>query len=113
MCLLIRIISNGRNNVNEKGNNSFLNGRLTQVENRVEPHKRGDVYVFPNIDGASYIAPADGYIFVYGGAQVNFLDGYARISAPSETDDSNLFIRKGMALRRIGTKGLIRFISLA
>ena len=30
MCLLIRIISNGRNNVNEKGNNSFLNGRLMQ-----------------------------------------------------------------------------------
>ena len=29
MCLLIRIISNRRNNVNKKGNNSFLNGRLT------------------------------------------------------------------------------------
>lgn len=86
---------------------------LTQVENRVEPYKRGDVYVFPNTDGAAYIAPADGYIFVNGGAQVNFLDGYARISSLDETGDSNLFIRKGMSLRRSGTKGLIRFISLA
>lgn len=32
MCLLIRIISNRRNNVNKKGNNSFLNGRLTQIK---------------------------------------------------------------------------------
>ena len=31
MCLLIRIISNRRNNVNKKGNNLFLNGRLTQL----------------------------------------------------------------------------------
>ena len=29
--MLIRIISNRRNNVNKKGNNSFLNGRLTQL----------------------------------------------------------------------------------
>ena len=28
--MLIRIISNRRNNVNKKGNNLFLNGRLTQ-----------------------------------------------------------------------------------
>ena len=35
--MLIRIISNGRNNVNKKGNNLFLNGRLTQsfVEHEV------------------------------------------------------------------------------
>ena len=30
MCLLIRIISNRRNNVNKKGNDLFLNRRLTQ-----------------------------------------------------------------------------------
>lgn len=29
--MLIYIISNGRNNVNKKGNNLFLNGRLTQL----------------------------------------------------------------------------------
>lgn len=29
--MLIRIISNRRNNVNKKGNNLFLNGRLTQL----------------------------------------------------------------------------------
>ncbi len=33
--MLIRIISNRRNNVNKKGNNSFLNGRLTQSEAKV------------------------------------------------------------------------------
>lgn len=33
--MLIRIISNGRNNVNKKGNNLFLNGRLTQSEIKV------------------------------------------------------------------------------
>lgn len=31
--MLIRIISNRRNNVNKKGNNLFLNGRLTQYIN--------------------------------------------------------------------------------
>ena len=36
MCLLIRIISNRRNNVNKKGNDLFLNGRLTQTYDKIE-----------------------------------------------------------------------------
>ena len=36
MCLLIRIISNRRNNVNKKGNDLFLNGRLTQTNDKIE-----------------------------------------------------------------------------
>ena len=34
--MLIRIISNRRNNVNKKGNNLFLNGRLTQNINSIQ-----------------------------------------------------------------------------
>lgn len=35
--MLIRIISNRRNNVNKKENNLFLNVRLTQVQSQIVP----------------------------------------------------------------------------
>ena len=90
----------------------FFNGRLTQVENRVEPCELGKVYNFPATDGATYVAPTDGYIFVNGGGTITVLNTYGRIS--SESNHENLvFIRKGMVLTRQGSSGLCRFIGLA
>ena len=110
--MLIRIISNRRNNVNKKGNNLFLNGRLTQVEDRVEPCELGKVYNLPATDGATYVAPTDGYIFVNGGGTITVLNTYGRISS-TPTSDNMVFIRKGMTLKRVGSSGYCRFISLA
>ena len=90
----------------------FFNGRLTQVEDRVEPCERGNVYEFPTTDGATYVAPTDGYLFVYDGGTITILDTYGRIS--SESNHENLiFIRKGMVLTRKGSSGSCRFIGLA
>jgi len=89
-----------------------LNTRLTQVEDRTESCELGNVYNFPKTDGATYAAPTDGYLFVYDGGTITILDTYGRIS--SEPNHENLiFIRKGMTLKRIGSSGYCRFISLA
>lgn len=89
-----------------------INGRLTQVEDRVEPCEIGNVYNFPTTDGATYVAPTDGYIFVNGGGTISVLNTYSRISSTVDSDNM-VFIRKGMRLKRSGSSGLCRFISLA
>ena len=89
-----------------------VNGRLTQVEDRVEPCEIGNVYNFPTTDGATYVAPTDGYIFVNGGGTISVLNTYSRISSTVDSDNM-VFIRKGMRLKRSGSSGLCRFISLA
>lgn len=89
-----------------------VNERLTQVEDRVEPSERGKVYNFPTTDGATYIAPTDGYLFVYDGGTITILDTYGRISSESNRENI-IFIRKGMILTRKGSSGLCRFIGLA
>ena len=89
-----------------------VNTRLTQVEDKIVPSERGNVYNFPTTDGATYVAPTDGYLFVYDGGTITILDTYGRIS--SESNHENLvFIRKGMVLTRKGSSGLCRFIGLA
>ena len=89
-----------------------VNGRLTQVEDRVEPCEIGNVYNFPTTDGATYVAPTDGYIFVQGGGTINILNTYSRITSTVDSDNTT-FIRKGMRLKRSGSSGFCRFISLA
>lgn len=89
-----------------------LNTHLTQVEDRVEPCELGNVYNFPATDGATYVAPKDGYIFVSGGGTVSVLDTYAQVSSISNSDNM-VFIRKGMTIKRKGSIGYCRFISLS
>lgn len=89
-----------------------LNTHLTQVEDRVEPHELGNVYNFPATDGATYVAPTDGYIFVSGGGIVSVLNTYGQITSTSNSDNM-VFIRKGMTIKRRGSSGYCRFISLA
>ena len=89
-----------------------INGRLTQVEDRVEQCELGNVYNFPTVDGATYVAPTDGYIFVNGGGTITILNTYGRISSTSNSDNM-VFIRKGMTLKRVGSSGFCHFISLA
>ena len=89
-----------------------INGRLTQVEDRTESYELGSVYDFPATDGATYVAPTDGYIFVSAGGTITILDTYGRISSTSNSDNM-VFIRKGMTLKRFGSSGYCRFIGLA
>ena len=102
MCLLIRIISNGRNNVNEKGNNSFLNGRLTQCDFGAEVDlthtSETNIFTFPN----------DGYVRLYASSNSSALvrifgssksSYYLQISVNGTaiTNDMNsIYVRKGM-----------------
>ena len=67
--MLIHIISNRRNNVNKKGNDLFLNGRLTQYkvkEYTFEYTDKGSTTEFvinekdASLDGDSYLLRADG-----------------------------------------------------
>ena len=89
-----------------------VNTRLTQVEDKIEPSERGNVYNFPATDGATYVAPTDGYIFVSGGGVISVFNTYGQISSTSNSDNM-VFIRKGMTMKRKGSSGYCRFISLA
>ena len=91
-----------------------ITGRLTQVEDRTESCEQGNVYEFPATDGTTYVAPTDGYIFVNRGGVISILNTYARISSTTDSNSDNIaFIRKGMTLRRVGSRGYCRFIGLA
>ena len=96
--MLIRIISNRRNNVNKKGNNLFLNGRLTQEPYIVKDTKPTQAREYQLI--TSYVIPEDGVYDIISYMDVSVDDSKIYINAIFiNPDDSITTYKEGTVIR--------------